>query len=190
MLILKIFTRLDYIDVFFWGWIGANDGSNLHDCLQLSPDLRGANSVYQRSIERMVGVSERLKKMGAVRYISASFHDMNLAQQWSNSPLLDVIMVRHNVAHRFTQSQVFNQLDKQDPQRPGIVTFKSTGSHTGPLWDLPQGLRDRLLPRSAWDSQITYLRLIFRAKKALDRIEKEAKRVFSEFTTNWVKHYQ
>ncbi|MGM3308757.1 hypothetical protein ACSQ6I_22735 [Anabaena sp. WFMT] len=36
--------------------------------------------------------------------------------------------------------------------------------------DTPQ----RLLPRLAWDSQITYLRLLFRAKKALDRIEKEA----------------
>ncbi|MTJ47572.1 aldo/keto reductase [Dolichospermum sp. UHCC 0259] len=136
---------IDYIDVFFWGWIGANDGSNLHDCLQLSPDLRGANSVYQRSIERMVGVSERLKKMGAVRYIGASFHDINLAQQWSNSPLLDVVMVRHNVAHRSAQSQIFNQLDQQDPHRPGIVTFKSTGSHTGPLWDVPQGL-----PEGCW----------------------------------------
>ena len=31
-----------------------------------------------------------------------------------------------------------------------------------------------LLPRSAWNSQIVYLRLLFRAKKALDRIEKEA----------------
>ncbi|MTJ47576.1 hypothetical protein [Dolichospermum sp. UHCC 0259] len=36
--------------------------------------------------------------------------------------------------------------------------------------DTPQ----HLLPRLAWDSQITYLRLLFRAKKALDRIEKEA----------------
>ncbi|MEH1892798.1 MAG: hypothetical protein V7K92_26245 [Nostoc sp.] len=31
-----------------------------------------------------------------------------------------------------------------------------------------------LLPRSAWNSQLDYLRLIFRAKKALDHIEKEA----------------
>jgi len=30
-----------------------------------------------------------------------------------------------------------------------------------------------LLPRSAWNSQITYLRVLFRAKKALDRIEQE-----------------
>ena len=28
-----------------------------------------------------------------------------------------------------------------------------------------------LLPRSAWNSQVAYLRVLFRAKKALDRIE-------------------
>ncbi|MEH2237032.1 hypothetical protein [Nostoc sp.] len=31
-----------------------------------------------------------------------------------------------------------------------------------------------LLPRSGWNSQLAYLRVLFRAKKALDRIEKEA----------------
>lgn len=31
-----------------------------------------------------------------------------------------------------------------------------------------------LLPRSAWNSQVASLRVLFRAKKALDRIEKEA----------------
>ncbi|MEH2296948.1 hypothetical protein [Nostoc sp.] len=31
-----------------------------------------------------------------------------------------------------------------------------------------------LFPRSGWNSQLAYLRVIFRAKKALDRIEKEA----------------
>ncbi|MEH2308235.1 aldo/keto reductase [Nostoc sp.] len=137
--------NIDYIDVFFWGWIGSKDGPALQDCLQLSSDLRGANSVYQRSIEKMLGISERLKKMGAVRYVGASFHDVNLAQQWSNNPLLDVVMVRHNVAHRSAQSQIFNQLDDQDPHRPGIVTFKSTGSHTGILWDAPQNL-----PEGCW----------------------------------------
>lgn len=136
---------IDYIDVLFWGWIGENDRSALKDCLQLAPDLRGSNSVYQRTIERMFGTSERLKKMGAVRYIGASFHDVNLAQQWLHSPLLDVVMVRHNVAHRSAQSQVFNQLDTKDLSRPGIVTFKSTSSYTGPLWDAPLGL-----PEGCW----------------------------------------
>jgi predicted aldo/keto reductase-like oxidoreductase len=136
---------IDYIDVLLWGWIGENDGAALDNCLQLSPDLRGSNSVYQRTIEKMFGTSERLKKMGAVRYIGASFHDLNLAQQWLQSPVLDVVMVRHNVAHRSAQSQVFNQLNAQDPSRPGIVTFKSTGSHTGPIWYAPVGL-----PAGCW----------------------------------------
>jgi predicted aldo/keto reductase-like oxidoreductase len=137
--------KIDYIDVLFWGWIGSNDGQALEDCLQLAPDLRGANSVYQRAIEKMFGTSERLKKMGAVRYIGASFHDVHLAQQWSHSPLLDVVMVRHNIAHRSAQSQVFNPLDAQDASRPGIITFKSTGSHTGVLWNAPNGL-----PETCW----------------------------------------
>jgi predicted aldo/keto reductase-like oxidoreductase len=136
---------IDYIDILFWGWIGSNDGQALKDCLQLSPDLKGSNSVYQRTIERIFGTSERLKKMGAVRYIGASFHDLNLAQQWLSSPLLDVIMVRHNLAHRSAQNQVLNQLDIDDSSRPGIVTFKSTVSHSGVLWNPPLSL-----PETCW----------------------------------------
>jgi hypothetical protein len=30
------------------------------------------------------------------------------------------------------------------------------------------------LPRSSWQSQVTYLRLMFKAKKALDRIEQKS----------------
>lgn len=136
---------IDYIDVFFWGWIGANDGLAFKDCLSISSDLRGSNSAYQRTMERWFGTSERLKKMGAVRYIGASFHDVNLARQWSHSPLLDIVMVRHNVAHRSAQSEVFNQLGVQNPQRPGIITFKSTGSGSGSLWNAPVGL-----PKVCW----------------------------------------
>ena len=32
----------------------------------------------------------------------------------------------------------------------------------------------RLLPRSGWNSHLAYLKIMFRAKKALERIEKEA----------------
>lgn len=134
---------IDYIDVFFWGWIGANDGQVLQDCLQLSPDLKSSNSFYKQAIEELLGTSERLKKMGAVRYIGASFHDINLARQWLHSPLLDVVMVRHNAGYRYAQSQVFNQLNSQDLQRPGIVTFKSTSYHSGRLWEIPAGLPTR-----------------------------------------------
>jgi predicted aldo/keto reductase-like oxidoreductase len=137
--------KLDYIDVFFWGWIGTNDDLALSNCLKLSPDLRGRNSVYQRTIDRLFTTSERLKKMGAVRYVGASFHDLDLAQQWLDSSLLDVVMVRHNVAHRSAQDKVFSHIDAKNPQRPGIVTFKSTGSHSGALWLPPPGL-----PKDCW----------------------------------------
>jgi aryl-alcohol dehydrogenase-like predicted oxidoreductase len=140
--------RMDYIDVFFWGWIGSNDGQVIQDCTSVSNDLRGTNSVYQRQIERMFGTSERMKKMGLVRYIGASFHDLNLAQQWLDSPLLDVVMVRHNVAHRTAQSKVFGNLDANNPFRPGIVTFKSAGMINN-LWEPPLGL-----PKGCWVPEV------------------------------------
>lgn len=55
---------IDYIDVFFWGWIGSNDGAALQDCLSVSNDLRGSNSVYQRTIERVFGTQNASKKWG------------------------------------------------------------------------------------------------------------------------------
>ncbi|MBC1236974.1 MULTISPECIES: aldo/keto reductase [Nostoc] len=134
--------RMDYIDVFFWGWIGTTDEPMFEKCLDRSNDLRGAGSIYERIVERMFGVSERLKKMGAVRYIGASFHDLDLANKWLNNSLIDVAMVRHNVAHRTAQKSVFNNLQAEDPQRSGIVTFKSAGMH-GPLWHPPAGLPEK-----------------------------------------------
>jgi predicted aldo/keto reductase-like oxidoreductase len=154
---------IDYIDVLFWGWIGEHDGAAFNQCLQLSPDLRGPNSVYQRLTERIAGTSERLKKMGAVRYVGASFHDLNLAHQWLDSELLDVVMVRHNVAHRGAQTQVFSQLNAADPQRPGVVTFKSTGSHTGVLWSAPEGL-----PSGCWQPQVPDLYRYSLAQNCVD----------------------
>jgi predicted aldo/keto reductase-like oxidoreductase len=135
---------IDYIDIFFWGWIGTDDDPMFKKCLQLSPDLRGTNTVYQRTVERIYGASERLKKMGAVRYIGASFHDLDLAQQYLDSDLLDVVMVRHSVAHRSAQDKVFNRLNATDNDRPGIVTFRSTTAQSGPLWIAPH------FPQTYW----------------------------------------
>lgn len=137
---------IDYVDVFFWGWVGTSDRLIFNDCMQLSSYLRGPNTVCQRTMEKMFGASEYLKKMGAVRYVGASFHDLELAQQWLHSPLLDVVMVRHNLAHRSAQNLVFNHLNAENLQRPGIITFKSTGLHNGPpLWNSPIGL-----PAACW----------------------------------------
>ncbi|MBN3898737.1 MAG: aldo/keto reductase [Nostoc sp. NOS(2021)] len=139
---------IDYIDVFFWGWIDEHNHPAFEKCISASDDIRGRGSVTQRQIERVFGVSEKLKKMGAVRYIGASFHDHDLAKQWLNSPLLDVAMVRHNVAHRTAQRKVFPHLDANDPHRPGIVTFKSAGM-LGALWEPPAGL-----PNGCWQPSV------------------------------------
>jgi len=103
--------RIDYIDILFFGWIGAKDGQILHDFLQLSPDFKSSNSFYKDAIEQLCGMSEHLKKMGLVRYVGASFHDINLARQWLHSPLLDVVMVRHNAGHRSAQSQILTNFN-------------------------------------------------------------------------------
>ena len=139
---------IDYVDIFFWGWIGTEDNSDLANCLQLSPDLKSASSTYKRTLEKVFKISERLKSTGVARYIGASFHDLNLAQQWLNSPLLDVVMVRHNVAHRAAQDQVFSHLDAKEPTRPGIVSFKSAGMQA-PLWYPPSGL-----PQGCWQPSV------------------------------------
>ncbi|MEA5626260.1 aldo/keto reductase [Nostoc sp. UHCC 0251] len=139
---------IDYVDVFFWGWIDEHNHPAFEKCISASDDIRGPNTVCQRQIERMFGVSEKLKKMGAVRYIGASFHDHDLAKQWLNSPLLDVVMVRHNVAHRTAQRKVFPHLDANDPHRPGIVTFKSAGM-LGALWEPPANL-----PTGCWQPSV------------------------------------
>lgn len=115
---------------------------------QGSDDIRGPGSVTQRQIERVFGISEKMKEMGVVRYIGASFHDHDLAKQWLNSPFLDVAMVRHNVAHRTAQKKVFPHLDANDPYRPGIVTFKSAGM-MGALWEPPAGL-----PTGCWQPSV------------------------------------
>jgi predicted aldo/keto reductase-like oxidoreductase len=118
---------IDYIDIFFWGWIGRNDATYFNESMNASRDLRGPNSFYQRMIEKFVGATELMKKMGIVRYVGASFHDLEYASEWLDSPLLDVVMIRHNVAHRAAQELVLPHLDSADPNRPGIVTFKSAG---------------------------------------------------------------
>ncbi|WP_414575062.1 hypothetical protein [Anabaena sp. CCY 9402-a] len=39
--------------------------------------------------------------------------------------------------------------------------------------DISQPQVEPILPRSAWNSQLAYLKVMFKAKKALDRIEQE-----------------
>jgi hypothetical protein len=53
---------------------------------------------------------------------------------------------------------------------------KRIGSNESSLDDSQAqvGTLPPLLPRSAWNNQLAFLRVVFRAKQALDRVEKEA----------------
>jgi len=58
-----------------------------------------------------------------------------------------------------------------------IMSSDSISLENPPTTDVNQLLSDGsypLLPRRAWNSHLAYLRAIFKAKKALDRIEREA----------------
>jgi predicted aldo/keto reductase-like oxidoreductase len=139
---------IDYIDIFFWGWIGRNDRAFFNESMDTSRDLRGPNSLYHRTIEKMVGATELMKKMGVVRYVGASFHDLGIAREWLDSPLLDVVMIRHNIAHRSAQNLVLPYLNTEDLNRPGIMTFKSAGMF-GLLTDVPPDL-----PKDCWQPSV------------------------------------
>lgn len=140
--------KIDYIDVFFWGWIDDDNAQDFERCVSSANDMRGADTVYQRCIERMFYTTEKMKQMGIIRYIGASFHSHDLARKWLGHEWLDVVMVRHNIAHRNAQNKVFPYLDAQDPHRPGIVTFKSSGMQT-PLAQPPLGL-----PTGCWQPSV------------------------------------
>lgn len=130
--------KIDFIDVLFWGCIGAEDRLPFAACMQSSPYIRGPGTAISAYIEKLQGVSEELKRMGAVRYVGASFHSLDVAQEWIGSPALDVMMVRYNPAHRAGASRVLDKLPRAAERRQGTVTFKATTAASGPLFRTPQ----------------------------------------------------
>ena len=103
--------------------------------MQVTPDIRGPSAELTRYVETSWGATDRLKSMGAVRYVGASFHSMSLAEKWRQHDFLDIIMVRFNIAHRIAQSRLFSELPTDPAARQGIMTFKSTAGMRGPLFE-------------------------------------------------------
>lgn len=137
--------RTDYIDVFFWGWIDGQDGAALDSCVTLSDNFRGPDARWTAHLEQLFEVSERAKRLGVIRYLGASFHDLGLAREWLHSGALDVVMVRHNPAHRTAQDTIFHHADTEPTNRPGIVVFNSIMARSRSLLLAP-----RELPHDAW----------------------------------------
>lgn len=130
--------RIDHVDLFMWGWM--IDGSRPHpeDMAPLSKRLRNPASDEAAFVESIVGASERLKRFGIARSFGLSFHDVAMARRYADIPEVDVIMVRHNCAHRSARAAVLDPL-AADPARPGVMTFKSQVSQGGTLARAPGG---------------------------------------------------
>ena len=69
-----------------------------------------------------------------------------------------------------------NDMSASSTSSVDTPVHERTGSNESALEDSQAqvGTLPPLLPRSAWNSQIAFLIVVFRAKQALDRVEKEA----------------
>ena len=123
--------RCDYVDVFFWGWVptwmpprtllSATDAALRSDAMRAHVD----------ELLKLHGEVEReLRARGYARYLGISTHDRALARALLNEPLLDVLMIRYNPAHRGAESEIFPYAGAQ---RPGIVLFNATHGAGGSL---------------------------------------------------------
>jgi aryl-alcohol dehydrogenase-like predicted oxidoreductase len=139
--------RIDHVDLFMWGWMIEGSRPRPEDLSPLSKRLRNPASDEAAFVESIVGASERLKRFGIARSFGLSFHDVAMARRYADIPEVDVIMVRHNCAHRSARKAVLEPLAR-DPRRPGVMTFKSQVSRGGPLALAPSGF-----PAHLWRPQ-------------------------------------
>jgi aryl-alcohol dehydrogenase-like predicted oxidoreductase len=131
--------KLDHVDVFVWGWVTEwGDPDVLVARTKPSvcePSARTAIDSYF-SLTRQV--EDELRCRGYARYLGISTHEKTIAARLAANELVDVVMVRYNIAHRRVEHMVFDGLDAA--RRPGIVAFNTTHNADGSLTDVPPGL--------------------------------------------------
>lgn len=94
--------KLDYADILLLGWHNKPLGGWLIDAAQ------------------------RLKERGRVRHVAVSGHNRLMFQQHAQNPLVDVLMVRYNAAHRGAEQQIFPFVQSLNSPQPGIVSYTAT----------------------------------------------------------------
>lgn len=130
--------KLDYVDVFQWGWVTRqNDGSVLLHAADsvLRSDVAARYASQTAVIGRQVG--DEMRRRGYARYLGISTHDRGIARELAADPNLDVLMVRYNIAHRGAESEIFPHLPVQ---RPGIIAFNTSHDVSGMLSVPPPSL--------------------------------------------------
>jgi aryl-alcohol dehydrogenase-like predicted oxidoreductase len=115
---------VDYIDVFHWGWI--TDTVDLARLFAGSAHLKagGALSRAFRAMQQQAkAISETLVDRGIARCVGASFHSRQAARR--SMSVLDVMMLRYNIAHTGVEQDVFPFLTGDKAGDPGIVVFNT-----------------------------------------------------------------
>jgi aryl-alcohol dehydrogenase-like predicted oxidoreductase len=133
--------KLDHVDVFVWGWVTR--WGDPHELVALTrPTVCGAESrgVIDGFFSLTRQVEDELRCRGYARYLGISTHDKAIAARMAADDLVDVVMVRYNIAHRGVENVVFDTLGEK---RPGIVAFNTTHNASGPLTNPPPGLPER-----------------------------------------------
>ncbi len=132
--------RLDYLDVFQWGWVTR--ANHLPHILQtgraLTKENPGMSSLVKTYTTVAGQVQDELRARGYARYVGVSTHDRSLAREIVSGNLADVLMLRYNVAHRGAEDEVFAHAGDR---RPGVVAF-NVGHSSVPLNSAPPGLPD------------------------------------------------
>jgi aryl-alcohol dehydrogenase-like predicted oxidoreductase len=115
---------VDYIDVFHWGWV-----TDSTDCARLfngSAQLKEGGAIAQAFLamqQLTQQTNSDLVKRGIARHVGASFHSRKAARE--STTMLDVLMLRYNIAHTGIESDVLPHLTGDKNQDPGIVAFNT-----------------------------------------------------------------
>jgi aryl-alcohol dehydrogenase-like predicted oxidoreductase len=116
--------HVDHVDVFQWGWVTRQNGPKelmrqTHEAL--------CTAEYRHLIDELAGIArqvgDELRCRGYARFLGISTHDRRLAADLAQSPLVDVVMFRYNIAHRGAERDLFPSFPAR---RPGTVVFNST----------------------------------------------------------------
>jgi aryl-alcohol dehydrogenase-like predicted oxidoreductase len=133
--------KIDHVDVFFWGWV-TRWGDPHELVARTRPVVCEAPSraVIDEFFALTRQVQDELRCRGYARYLGISTHDKAIAAEMTRDELVDVVMLRYNIAHRGVERMVFDGL--REGERPGIVAFNTTHNASGPLTAVPRGLPD------------------------------------------------
>lgn len=116
--------NLDYVDIFQWGWVTRqNDIDLLMDSAhQLLRTPAGCRTLQECGVV-VRQVEDELRSAGYARYLAISSHDRSLIRGVLEHRLVDVAMLRYNIAHRGAESEIFPFLNRD---RLGTVAFNTT----------------------------------------------------------------